>query len=139
VWRIAPRGRGGGGRRTPAWSHLRAESLLLLLRLLALARLDLELFGGCVAHDLALSLGHRDARRVHVPLLLHLLLAHLRDEHALLLLLAVAQVLLRVHPPDGVLLLLIPQLVLHELPLLELLLQLNLALALLHHVGEQQL
>ena len=76
---------------------------------------------------------------MHVPLLLHLLLAHLRDEHALLLLLAVAQVLLRVHPPDGVLLLLIPQLVLHELPLLELLLQLNLALALLHHVGEQQL
>ena len=131
MWRIAPRGRGGGGRRTPAWSHLRAESLLLLLRLLALARLDLELFGGCVAHDLALSLGHRDARRVHVPLLLHLLLAHLRDEHALLLLLAVAQVLLRVHPPDRLLLLLVEALLGGQLAPLEHPLQLQLPLALL--------
>ena len=66
---------------------------------------------------------------------LDLLLTNLGHRRAFRHLLLVAQVLLRVHPPDGVLLLLVPPLLVLDLAQAQPLLQLDLALALLHHIG----
>ena len=111
--------------------ELGADLLLVLERLDPLALLLLEVGHGLLGHHLALALDLRQPRVVDLPLLRHLRLAHLGDELALLLLLLVAQVLLRVHPADGLLLLLVEALLRRQLAPLEHLLQLKLPLALL--------
>ena len=119
--RIAPRGRGGGGggrRRGRTSARSRCSSSFASSRWRASTLSFPFLAALRMISPSLLVIATRDACMFRCCCTCS---SRTRDEHALLLLLAVAQVLLRVHLPDGVLLLLIPQLVLHELPLLELL------------------
>jgi len=119
--------------------ELGPDALLVLECLDALPLLLLEVRRRLLLHDLALALDLAEPRVVDVPLLRDLLLAHLAHELPLLLLLLVAHVLLRVHAADRLLLLLVEALLGRQLAPLEHLLQLELPLALLHHVGVEQL
>ena len=134
-----PRRRRPVGVRGGTSSHLGAVALLTLHLLEPLALLRLRVRDRHLLHHLALALELVQLHGLRVLLRLNLLSAHLADLGALNHLLLITEVLLSIHPPDRVLLLLVPPLLrLHlsqPLPLLHL----DLPLALLHDVRKHEL
>lgn len=120
-------------------AHLRTRALLALHLLEALLLLRLRVGESHRLHHLPLALELGELLLLLRHLRHDLLLAHAADVGALLHLLVVAQVLLHVHPTDRVLLLLVPPLLTLHLAHAQPLLQLDLPLALLHHIGEHEL
>ena len=131
--------RARGARGEGACAHLRTRSLLALNLLEALHLLGLRVGDRHRLHHFALTLELRELLGLLHHLRLDLLGAHAANLRPLEHLLLVTHILLHIHPPDRVLLLLVPPLLRLNLAQAQPRLELDLPLALLHHVGEHEL